>query len=513
MEPFFQFASRALFWSGVSLAIAATPASAGSIQQAAVSPVWGSLADLAGTTWRSEKSGNLSTYEWVVPNEVLKLVYVSAEGDDESFTIRLDPSGILKFHDRAGKSTSTARAVRPGVIVFEANGYQQVMRITPKSIFQETTEDGASKERQQTLVPISDVTSAIASKRQERAEWLRAIETKKQIAEENEKINLQNWGPIASLVGTEWSDVATGTANRWYWIENGKVLNVFYRTLGKDTGWNSKYELISPGQIKYEYGSMSLKPDGSYTVRIADADSADVFTNRFNISANVLHTFTEQRNRMGKVSIIGEARVSRLLPDGEKKLLAEIEERRRQTQIAQQEAAEQQRADRGSGGGFFRALQGAIGGLQGMANTGAGMSEALVGAAIGAVAGASGVDAGTISQSISDGTVQNRQDSTAPVSGSSAYTNDNQRNQPGVGLTVTARDSAAEASAAAERERVTAAKAADYAAVRAKEQTDRAANEAKDAAWRAAQDAKMKATQSERCRRMAANPSAAARCI
>lgn len=75
-------------------------------------------------------------------------------------------------------------------------------------------------------------------------------------------------------------------------------------------------------------------------------------------------------------------------------------------------------------------------------------------------------------------------------SGSSAARNSNAGSGANVGLIVKERDRAAEARAAAESERESAAKAAAYAVVRAKEASDRAAFEAQEAAFRAAQAAK-----------------------
>lgn len=182
-------------------AFAATaPVNADAGKQATISPVWGSLADLAGTTWRSD-NGNLSTYDWVVPNEVLRLVYVSGKGDDENYSIRLDAAGrVLKFHYEAGEATSTARAVRPGVIIFEDSGYQQIMRITPKSIFHEVIRDGSRKEWQQTLVSKSDVPGALALIRQEQDSWRRA------------KVDSSGSAVQAELAGTAQAQAVSATA-------------------------------------------------------------------------------------------------------------------------------------------------------------------------------------------------------------------------------------------------------------------------------------------------------------
>ena len=367
---------------------------------AAISPVWGALSDLAGTTWLSS-SGSLKTYAWKIPGEVMTIDFY----DGSIRTISLDPSGeslTFQLTTNGTKSTTTttsAMAVRPGVVVFGTAPNQQIMRISSDIMFQQSVGEGGSRvEWQSTKVPDSEVASAIAKVRQAQVEA--KIAKTKQVETEHAQIN--RWGIYAEVAGKVFYD---GTNYHHYkWLVPGQKLKKEWVNLdqfgveGMTFSWNEGAPF--PGSSQ-EYETRGL---GIIAGRMVEADGYEWRAIELTRTANGYQYVDwkwEDRNGPGK-----------LLKPRKPVMLREVPAEEYNRLIAAAVARRGQQAQRteSSGGGFLKVLQGAVGGLQGMADAGAGMSEALAGAAIGAAAGAAGVDAGAISQSTFEGAAKVRAD-------------------------------------------------------------------------------------------------------
>lgn len=211
----------------------------------------------------------------------------------------------------------------------------------------------------------------------------------------------KRWGTYAQMAGATWiRDNGSGvkSSNTYEWVEPGVVL-------GMTNAAASQGSRIITGKFLFRlrpnsniidhdmpgFAPHEVQEDGSVVII-----TADNYRTILRADGGTVVAIMEKMTSSGRWKPNGIGKYTRTSFEGGGSFLAQ--------------AAKPKERGSSSGGGFLKVLQGAVGGLQGMADAGAGMSEALVGAAIGAASGAAGIDAASISQSMYEGTAKVKAD-------------------------------------------------------------------------------------------------------